>query len=102
MTKAEARLSSSSGLSSSQATTASSDADSGIDTGVSPRISAAAFGESSCINAPISPSQSIMYIDSVSERNSVIIPSTPNQSVRYIDGLSLSVFCFTWQHYMII
>jgi len=80
MTKAEARLSSSSGLSSSQATTASSDADSGIDTGVS----------------------SIMYIDSVSERNSVIIPSTPNQSVRYIDGLSLSVFCFTWQHYMII
>ena len=64
-----ARLSSSSGLSSSQATTTSStasDADSGID-GVSPRVSAAAFGEST-----LSPSQSILYIDSISARNSVL------------------------------
>lgn len=65
----EARLSSSSGIS-SQATTASStaseaDADSGID-GVSPRLSAAAFGETT-----LSPSQSILFIDSVSARNSV-------------------------------
>ncbi|KAI9564736.1 hypothetical protein GHT06_008477 [Daphnia sinensis] len=64
-----ARLSSSSGLSSSQATTTSSttsDADSGID-GVSPRVSATAFGE-----ATLSPSQSILYIDSISARNSVV------------------------------
>lgn len=64
-----ARLSSSSGLSSSQVTTTSSttsDADSGID-GVSPRVSATAFGEST-----LSPSQSILYIDSISARNSVV------------------------------
>lgn len=62
-----ARLSSSSGLSSSQATSSTaSDADSGID-GVSPRVSAGAFGE-----ATLSPSQSILYIDSVSARNSVV------------------------------
>lgn len=65
-----ARLSSSSGLSSSQATTTSSttsDADSGID-GVSPRVSAGAFGETT-----LSPSQSILYIDSISARNSVVV-----------------------------
>ena len=68
-----ARLSSSSGLSSSQATTTSStasDADSGID-GVCPRDSAAAFGEST-----LSPSQSILYIDSISARNSVFHDTT--------------------------
>lgn len=71
-----ARLSSSSGLSSSQATTTSStasDADSGID-GVSPRVSAAAFGEST-----LSPSQSILYIDSISARNSVVHDTTTEE-----------------------
>ena len=68
-----ARLVSSSGLSSLQATTTSStssDADSGIG-GVSPRVSAAAFGEST-----LSPSQSILYIDSISARNSVFHDTT--------------------------
>ena len=68
-----ARLVSSSELSSLQATTTSStssDADSGIG-GVSPRVSAAAFGEST-----LSPSQSILYIDSISARNSVFHDTT--------------------------
>lgn len=79
-----ARLSSSSGLSSSQATTTSStasDADSGID-GVSPRVSAAAFGETT-----LSPSQSILYIDSISARNSVVhdhLP-TPEEQEHQVD-----------------
>lgn len=71
-----ARLSSSSGLSSSQATTTSSttsDADSGID-GISPRVSATAFGEST-----LSPSQSILYIDSISARNSVVHDTTAEE-----------------------
>lgn len=66
-----ARLSSSSGLSTSQAT--SSDADSGID-GV------AAFGESSTL----SPSHSILFIDSA--RSSVIIQDN-NDSVRREESL---------------
>lgn len=66
---ASARLSSSSGLSASLLTSSSdADADSGID-GVSPRLSVAgAFGE-----ATLSPSHSILYIDSVSARNSVAV-----------------------------
>ena len=65
---ASARLSSSSGLSASLLTSSSdADADSGID-GVSPRLSVAAFGE-----ATLSPSHSILFIDSVSARNSVVV-----------------------------
>lgn len=79
-----ARLSSSSGIS-SQATTASStasdaDADSGID-GVSPRLSAAAFGETT-----LSPSQSILFIDSVSARNSVVHVHEEQELVHHDDS----------------
>ena len=57
-------------------TTSDADADSGID-GVSPRVSAVAFGEST-----LSPSQSILFMDSVSSRNSAIPTSQQQQQLE--------------------
>lgn len=76
--RASARLSTCSGLSASLLTSSSdADADSGID-GVSPRLSVAAFGETT-----LSPSHSILYIDSVSARNSVVA------AAEGVDGVAL-------------